>query len=199
MTTEELLKFHKEDVPVPTFEGRVSTLSYQEQATAIEGNCTVVRNYLQAAGALLKGRKSKFGRAQPLMALPLPGCGEMDETDLIVNEGLMISTLLPLLYEAANTYKVDVAVCTTDRSAFGVCQVLRAKYCPFKGGPYWMLTMEQKMQAARIQKKAKAGKLALLYGAGISMASGLPSWGGLLAQLAEQARPSGAQGAVCNV
>ena len=37
------------------------------------------------------------------------------------------------------------------------------------------------------QAKAAAGNLCLLFGAGVSFPSGLPSWGGLLAQLAVRA------------
>ena len=181
---DELADIYREDVPVATFEGRVSTMSFNDEATAIAGNCAVIKNYIEAAGAMLRRTKSTFGRQQPLTALPLPGCGEMDEKDLIVNEGLMISTLLPILYRAADRFKVDVAVCTTDDDAYGVAQVQRAACCPFKGGPFWMLSSEHKAEIERIQQRAQSGRLALLLGAGISISSGLPTWGGLLDDMA---------------
>lgn len=125
-------KENDHDIPVVTFEGRIDSRSYHDEQTAIDGNCAVVKNYISQAGALLKGSTSKFGRALPLMALPLPGVAEMDETDLIRDEGLMIKTLLPILYHAAEKYQVDIALCTTDKFAYGVAQVrLIIRYSPY--------------------------------------------------------------------
>lgn len=61
--------------PTPTsivFEGRIGTTSYQDESTAFVGICKVVKHYVERAGALLEGTESTFGRALPLLALPLP-------------------------------------------------------------------------------------------------------------------------------
>jgi hypothetical protein len=68
-----------------------------------------------------------------------------------------------------------------------VAQVHRARCCPFAAGPWWMLSDQHKLHIERIQATAASGKLAVLYGAGVSMSSGLPSWGGLLGMMAERA------------
>jgi len=169
------------------FEGRIQTTSYHDEETAIEGNSKVVENYIASAGPMLKGTRSRFRRAMPLMAMPMPGCGEMDEPDIIVNEGQMIRTVLPMLYACAEKFQIDVAVCTGDPNAYAVAVIQRSQMCPMQGGAFWMLSAEHRKEAQRLRESAISGQLALLYGAGVSIASGLPNWGELLNSLAEQA------------
>mmetsp|Transcript_23739 Transcript_23739/g.43015 ORF Transcript_23739/g.43015 Transcript_23739/m.43015 type:complete len:521 (+) Transcript_23739:50-1612(+) len=143
--------------------------------------------FLDMAGAALKGTKSAFGRAKPLIALPIPGCGRADSANKVARDGKVIVELLPKVYEAAAKFAVDIALCLIDESTYNGVQVLREKTCPFEGGAFWMLTDEQKGQAARLQKMAEDGRLSVFIGAGVSFPSGLPSWGGLLNELAEKA------------
>ena len=63
-----------------------------------------------------------------------------------------------------------------------------------------MLSPEMRQQVSQLQAKASKRRLGLLIGAGISVPSGLPSWGGLLNKLAARAGFSEAeQGALSNL
>ena len=64
---------------------------------------------------------------------------------------------------------------------------MRTKCCPFEAGPFWMLSPELSKQAEQLQQQAADGRLSVLFGAGISFSSGLPSWSGLLKELATRA------------
>ena len=46
-----------------------------------------------------------------------------------------------------------------------------------------MLSEEQLKQAVRLTNEAKDDRIAIFFGAGVSVPSGLPTWGGLLAAL----------------
>jgi len=91
------------------------------------------------------------------------------------------------VYFASDRLGADIAFCTVSSGAYKVTQVLREQCCPFADGAFWMLSEEQKRQLARLQREAEACRLALFIGAGVSLPSGLPSWTGLLEQLADQA------------
>lgn len=169
------------------YEGQISTDSYTTEEEAVEGAMKVVASFISTAAPALKGSSSGFRRAKPLIALPMPGVGLVDVADLIKDMENIVRPLISQLYAAANTYGVDVAICTVDEGAFKVAQVLRERCCPFKGGPFWMLPAHMHEEVVRLKKQAQAGRLGILYGAGVSFPSGLPSWGGLLKELAEDA------------
>lgn len=152
--------------------------------TTLSESVTIVNQYFEIASGAVK--KSVFGRAKPLFALPLFGAGSTDITDTILQEGLFVRTMLPLMYEAANKHGVDVALCTTSVAAYKILQVQREALCPFSGGPFWMLLPQLKAEAERLAAIAKNGSLSIFFGAGVSFPSGLPSWGGLLSSLAEE-------------
>jgi hypothetical protein len=50
-----------------------------------------------------------------------------------------------------------------------------------------MLSPDLLKEAKRLEDQAVSGRLGLLFGAGVSFPSGLPSWGGLLSILANAA------------
>ena len=166
------------------FEGNIMTHEHVKPGWTRQLHETV-QAYLEMAGVALRGTKSEFHRARPLMGLVMPGTGELDKFDLI-SDDTFVQLLLPKVYYAAQKYEVDVAICTTDFSAFNVMQALRGKCCPWTRGPFWMLSLEQKKQCVRLQKVARSGRLSLLFGAGISVPSDLPSWGELLKTLARK-------------
>lgn len=147
----------------------------------------IVNDFLAAATEAVGSVDSKFRRAKPLLALPLIGVGRMDPDDLVRDEGTAVSTILPVLYEHVNKSGVDVALCTTDVSAYRVMQVQREKLCPFQNGAFWMLSKKMKQHAELLATDALRGSLSLFVGAGVSYPSGLPSWGGLLGGLAAEA------------
>lgn len=169
------------------YEGQISTDSYTTEDEAVDGAMKVVASFISTAAPALKGTRSGFRRAKPLIALPMPGVGLVDVADLIKDLRNIVRPLIAQLYAAVNTYEVDVAICTVDEGAFKVAQVLRERCCPFKVGPFWMLSAKMREEIVRLKKQALAGRLAILYGAGVSFPSGLPSWGGLLKELAERA------------
>ena len=168
------------------FAGNISTDDFDDAEKASVEMQLVVKAFLESAGSLLSGKASAFKRAKPLLALPMPGVGLMDKKNLLSDDTLML-WVLPELYRAANAYSVDVALCTTDKRAHYVMNVLRHRCCPFKDGPFWMLSAEHKEQVNRLHGLVRSGRLALLVGAGVSVPSGLPLWGDLLEQLARKA------------
>ena len=180
----------------------------------------VVVGFVKHAGQRLNGTTSNFKRLKPLIALALPGAGELDPEDLMTEQGELVEHLLPLLFSAANRYGVDVrrrrtrtagtaspvpprmlgsrasgrvpracfrsvqfAVTTTEAGAYSVMQVLREKLCPWEDGPFWMLTDRQLMHAKRLCRETHRGRIAVFFGAGVSVPSGLPDWRGLLDEL----------------
>ena len=50
--------------------------------------------------------------------------------------------------------------------------------CPFSDGPFWQLPAGHMAMASRLHLSAMAKRLTLFVGAGVSLASGLPSWAG---------------------
>lgn len=78
-------------------------------------------------------------------------------------------------------------MCTSSKTAYAMLQLRREKLCPFLNGPFWMLSEEMKAKARDLAAKARAGSLSVFFGAGVSYPSGLPSWGGLLEELAVKA------------
>ena len=131
-------------------------------------------------------QQSVFGRARPLIALTIPGVGRNDRAD-ILSDDVLLPWVLSACYRAANTYAVDVGLCTTDKRAYYVANVLRERCCPFAEGPFWMLTPQHKEQIGRLQGLVRSGRLALLFGSGVSVPSGLPNWTELLTELARGA------------
>ena len=82
---------------------------------------------------------------------------------------------------------VDVALCIPDEEAFISTIKLRQEHCPIEGGPFWMLNESQLKEVERLASCQKSGRLSVFIGAGISIPSGAPSWGGLLEMLAVKA------------
>lgn len=169
------------------YEGHISTEGYKTEAEAIEGTMKVVASFIASAAPGLKGSTSGFRRAKPLIALPLPGVGLVDVNNVIKDMEQIVRPLITALYAAVRDYEVDIAVCTIDEEAYKVLQVLRSECCPYEGGPFWMLSSELMNEVRRLKEQALAGRLGILYGAGLSFPSGLPSWGGLLEMLAKRA------------
>ena len=96
------------------FEGQISTDLYTEESEAMKGTMQVVDAFLLAAGSAVQGTRSAFKRAKPLIALPMPGVGKMDESNLIDEMGSLLRPLLARLYQAASDYEIDIALCTID-------------------------------------------------------------------------------------
>lgn len=140
-------------------------------------------SFLNQAGKALKGSKSNFGRDKPLLAMPIPGVINLDKNgpDLSI-----LKEIIPQVYTATLEWNVDIALCLVDKKVFRLVQSQRESLCPFTQGPHWMLSDHLKQEALRLAEMAKINRLSIFFGAGVSFASGLPSWGGLLDILAEK-------------
>ncbi|GAA1915476.1 SIR2 family protein [Nocardioides marmoribigeumensis] len=118
-------------------------------------------------------------RTKALVAFPVIG---IEGGGLGQERGDVVRRLLPALTEAARELDLDIALVTPDSSVYAAAQHLRRQ------ASSWALPENQIREAERLGEIARSGGLALFMGAGVSIPAGLPTWGGLLAQLAERHR-----------
>jgi len=171
--------------PRPTIY-KAPSLSETEDRTEFIASCVdAAGHFLETAGESFSGSESSYKRAKPLLALPIPGVGNMGSSYLEQGEGTIVSEVLSLAYSASGKFGVDIAICLQDESAYHAAQFLRFRCCPFESGPFWMLNRVMKADIARLQERVEAGRLSIFFGAGVSFPSGLPSWSGLLDEMAE--------------
>ena len=140
----------------------------------------IVDQYLKLAIEALNG-KSSFSRAKPLISL----YWEKPEAD--PTGGAMYQKVFELFYTVINNEKVDICLCSDDYDTFQMLSMARNLFCPFEGGPFWMLSENLKAHGKRLRRTAQKGQLSVFIGAGVSIPSGLPSWSSLLQALAKEA------------
>lgn len=139
-----------------------------------------------AADAIVAaGGPPLFGRARPLLALPVVGTGYGGAAEMA---GEVVQELLPRLKAfAARTFPggatFDVALVCFDAATHAAAQAERVRSADWPTD----LTDSHRAEADRLAGHALRGELALFLGAGVSVAAGLPSWGGLLTELAVRA------------
>ncbi|MFD6165162.1 SIR2 family protein [Oerskovia sp. NPDC060287] len=117
------------------------------------------------------------GRDLPLVAIPVLGTAGGGHD---LERGLVIDSLLAHLTAAAGEHGVDVALVASSRSDYSALQHRRRA-----AGRRALPTKELDDQARDLGDRAARGDLALFFGAGVSIAAGLPSWGALLEKLVE--------------
>lgn len=131
---------------------------------------------------------SEYQRSKPLFGLSIFGDkSSTNDCCSVFSEGEIIDVIVPMMYNYANEFKADIALCTLSQTIFNVMQVKRWTRCPFIKGPFWMLSTELKNKAQKLADLALTDSLSIFFGAGISFCSGLPSWNSLLRQLAKKA------------
>jgi hypothetical protein len=136
--------------------------------------------------------------ACPLMATPLIGTGWGGNK---MNTGEMALQLLPTLYSLANELRIDVALVTNDKEVYAMMQWARSKMlssshaggedekesslqATISGDRF--LHSDHQQRIHDLAHHAIQGQLSLFIGAGASMGSNVPDWGGLVDSLAEE-------------
>ncbi|MBM7821568.1 hypothetical protein JOE63_004045 [Cellulosimicrobium cellulans] len=115
------------------------------------------------------------GRDLPLVALPILGTGYGGHR---LRRGQVISSLLATLDDAARDLGVDLALVASNRADYSALQHRRRVLARPTGLPD-----EVTARARTLGARAARGDLALFFGAGVSIAAGLPSWSQLLTDL----------------
>ena len=141
----------------------------------------VAGSLVQAVELAAVGLPTVGDRARPLVGVPLAGTGA---GGLDQRRGEVVEAVVPALQEVAKRVGVDVALVVYDEQDHAAVQSRRRG----DGGPGTeVLTEEQISRADDLGELAAKGHLALFMGAGVSIAAGLPSWEGLLHEMAAKA------------
>ena len=161
---------------------------------------TMAHKDLQAREAA--GVPSRFGRALPLLALPIFGAGFAANDALKGNDngGVIILQMLRQLHAFTSTHHVDIALCTVDEAAFGAAQTARRflfgdevpELVISRWSRLWRLKPPREAadpeqyfdEVERLAERFSDGQVSLFLGAGVSINAGLPSWTQLLDLLA---------------
>lgn len=139
--------------------------------------------FLETAAVAAAGVPPLFGRARHLFALPVVGTGYGGAA---ARAGEVVQELLPRLQAFAARTGSDVALVCFDAATHAAAQAERARQANWPTD----LTPALRAEADRLAGHALRGELALFLGAGVSIAAGLPGWGGLLDELAARAGAS---------
>ena len=122
-------------------------------------------------------------RARPLVGMPVFGTGAGGYDGI---RGEVLDMLLELTHGIAASAAFDIVIVCYDRSDYAALQS-RPKRLELSSAA---LSVKQREVADSLGARARAGRLVLFLGAGVSIPAGLPSWGELIEKLAE-ASPNG--------
>lgn len=124
------------------------------------------------------GAQGDTRRERPLLAMPLIGCGRGGFQGI---QGAVVESLLTVLDAQVPGLPYDVVLVCYDRAQYAAVQSTRARLnlCL----PQLPSTFED--PADGLAGHAAHGSLGVLFGAGVSMPLGLPSWKSLLSRLAQ--------------
>jgi len=128
-----------------------------------------------------------FGRAKPLLLVPVIGTGDGGFQEKI---GHVLARLMLLCHELANTLDVDISIVTRDKKKFDALQTVRALGTDTS---WHALPLHLQEHASTLVRETSEGNVALFLGAGVSASGGLPLWRQLLEGLAKRAGMSPAE------
>lgn len=136
------------------------------------------REFVRVATAHVRKAPPRHGRARHLLAVPLVGTGDGGAWHMA---GDVTRHLLRALREEAAAHDVDIVLALWDGPAFAAAQTERLLD---EDAAFAALPRELRAAADALAAKARAGDLVIFIGAGLSQGAGLPSWRGLLSDLA---------------
>lgn len=128
--------------------------------------------------------KKRPGHSLPLVAVPVVGIGYGGYGEQM---GDVLTQLVAGLAEWARELNVDVALVTPDPAVYAAAQYARRHVVE-------ELPPRLEQVAEQLAGQAKGGGLALLLGAGVGRAAGLPTWHELIQRLAEEFGVEGVTG-----
>jgi len=173
---------------IPTEVSREYFLSQGlDKDTQVHGLMESVRQFLHAAYELVKDKPPQNHRERHLLALPVVGTGGAGAGDLT---GEIVRCLLDVLHDFVSEHNVDCVVVAADEATYAHAQTVREE-------PISILTSEKQKAAIDLAEFAASGHLSLFLGAGTSMASGLPSWIGLLNEIEDKFTRAGTKDERC--
>lgn len=135
-----------------------------------------VEAIVERSGESLVRAANAAGRHLPLIAMPVVGTGAGGLGRL---RGRVIAALVASLRDAAERLGVDIVLVAAERSDYAALQHRRRE----AGTSVPPAIVET---ATELGERIRNAEVALFFGAGVSIAAGLPSWSELLAELVQE-------------
>lgn len=101
-------------------------------------------------------------------------------------DGTYLKRQYETLTQLCERFEVDVAWTMIDRSKFTLVQTIRQNLDDGDNDPQKHLPKSVRGEIRRLAKEVISKRLTLFIGAGVSVAAGLPTWGGLLNKLRDK-------------